>query len=335
MITLNAHTSKNYSIIVTKGWQDLSFAHLIGKKVCIVSDSNVAPLYIDDIRSRLQNVTVFEFVIEAGEKSKNAQNYIDILTFLAEREFSRKDVVLALGGGVVGDLAGFVSATYMRGIDFYQIPTTLLAMIDSSVGGKTAIDLAVGKNLVGAFYQPSGVYINLDVLNTLPKVELDNGKGELVKYAFLSDKISPKSLNIIDEQLICDCLKVKIGIVEEDEKESGKRMLLNLGHTVGHAIETLSNYSLPHGICVAKGLKVAIEISKNIYDFDDDKEREMLELLHSVDLDLSSPYDIDDLITQMTHDKKTVGDEVSFVLVKDIGDCRIEKLKLDDLKRLV
>lgn len=335
MITLQAHASKNYSIIVTRGWQDLSFAHLKGKKVCIVSDSNVAPLYMGDIRSRLENVTVFEYVIEAGEKSKNAQNYIDILTFLAENEFSRKDVVLALGGGVVGDLAGFVSATYMRGIDFYQIPTTLLAMIDSSVGGKTAIDLAVGKNLVGAFYQPSGVYINLDTLDTLPKVELDNGKGELVKYAFLSEQISKKPLNVIDEQLICDCLKVKIGIVEEDEKESGKRMLLNLGHTVGHAIETMSHYTLPHGVCVAKGLKVAIEISKNIYGFEEKKERAMLQLLKSVDIDLSLPYDINDLIAQMTHDKKTVGDEVSFVLVKDIGDCRIEKLKLDDLKRLV
>lgn len=335
MITLNAHASKNYQITITRGWQDLSFAGIEMKKVCIVSDSNVSPLYMNDVRSRLENVTVFEYVIDAGEKSKNAQNYIEILTFLAENEFSRKDAIIALGGGVVGDIAGFVSATYMRGIDFYQIPTTLLAMIDSSVGGKTAIDLPIGKNLVGAFYQPSGVYINLDTLNTLPKVELDNGKGELVKYAFLNEEISKRSLNFIDEQLICDCLKVKIAIVEEDEKESGKRMLLNLGHTVGHAIETLSEYRLPHGICVAKGLKVAIEISKKIYGFDDKKESEMLELVESVGLDLALPYAMDDIIAQMTHDKKANGNEVSFVLVEDIGKCCIEKLKLEDLKRLI
>lgn len=335
MITLNAHASKNYQIAITRGWQDLSFAFLKGKKVCIVSDSNVAPLYMGAVRSRLENVMVFEYVIDAGERSKNAQNYIEILTFLAQNEFSRKDAIIALGGGVVGDLAGFVSATYMRGIDFYQIPTTLLAMIDSSVGGKTAIDLPVGKNLVGAFYQPSGVYINLDTLNTLPKVELDNGKGELVKYAFLSENIAKQPLDAICEQLLCDCLKVKIAIVEEDEKESGKRMLLNLGHTAGHAIETLSCYRLPHGICVAKGLKVAIEISKKFYHFDDSKESEMLELLQSVGLDLTLPYAMDDVIAQMIHDKKASGDEVNFVLVEDIGKCRIEKLKLNDLKRMI
>ncbi len=335
MISLEAHASKIYPITITRGWQDLPFAHIKGKKVCIVSDSNVSPLYMNEICLRFEGATVYKYVIDAGEKSKNATNYIALLTFLAESEFSRKDAVIALGGGVVGDLAGFVSATYMRGIDFYQIPTTLLAMIDSSVGGKTAIDLPVGKNLVGAFYQPSGVYINIDALKTLPQIELDNGKGELVKYAFLSENIAKRDLDYIDEELICECLKVKIGIVEEDEKEEGKRMLLNLGHTVGHAIETLSHYDLPHGICVAKGLGVAIEISQKLYGFDDVKEREMRELLDSVGLDLSLRYDMNEIIAQMKHDKKAGVDEVSFVLIEDIGKCRIEKLKLDELKRLV
>ena len=336
MITLNVNASKFYSIFVAKTDAEFPVKPFQGKKVCIVSDSNVAPLYLNNYAKKLTESQVFSYVIPAGESSKSAENFVKIHSFLAENEFTRGDILLALGGGVVGDLTGFVASTYMRGIAYYQIPTTLLAMIDSSVGGKTAIDLPEGKNLVGSFYQPSGVYVDLSALHTLPKAEMENGMGELVKYAFLDKEITVEDLQGgITDVLISKCLSVKIAIVEADEREGGKRMLLNLGHTVGHAIENLSGYTVPHGACVAKGLSFAIAVSKSVYGLPDEKVAEMQNLLQFSGIDLSCPYKKEEILALIRRDKKAKHDGVDFVLIKDIGCCEIKRMDFSVLENIL
>ena len=195
MKQLTVNASKSYQIIITDTFNQLNnyLAPILkGKKVCVISDSNVAPLYSNQINQQLKGFEVYNYQIEAGENSKNAENYVKILNFLADNLFDRDSAVIALGGGVVGDLAGFVAASYMRGIRLIQIPTSLLSQVDSSVGGKTAINLDKGKNLAGAFYQPSLVYINVETLKTLPQSQMLNGFGEVVKYAFISNTLTSK-----------------------------------------------------------------------------------------------------------------------------------------------
>ena len=335
MITLTVNASKKYDILISDGLSDFPKDVYAGKKVCIVSDDTVAALYLDEVKKLFPKNTV-SFVFPHGECSKNSHTYLKILDFLAENGFHRGDAVVALGGGVTGDLAGFAASTYMRGIGFYQIPTSLLAMIDSSVGGKTAIDLPSGKNLVGTFYQPDGVYINVDFLKTLPKEEVANGLGELVKYAFLSNTITETDVHIgITPDLIARALAIKAQIVEEDEREGGKRALLNLGHTVGHAIESLSGYTIPHGLCVYKGLGAAITVSKKYYGLSDEKEAELRALLAAADEDGTIPYKKDEIIKKIALDKKASDGAVKYVLIKDIGDCRVEKIPLDRLGELL
>ncbi len=336
MITLNVNASKFYSIFVAKTDAEFPVKPFQGKKVCFVSDSNVAPLYLNKYARKLNESQVFSYVIPAGEGSKSAENFVKIQSFLAENEFTRGDILVALGGGVVGDLTGFVASTYMRGIAYHQIPTSLLAMIDSSVGGKTAIDLPQGKNLVGSFYQPSGVYVDLSMLMTLPKAEMDNGMGELVKYAFLDKEITKSDLRSgITDVLIAKCLSAKIAVVEADEKESGKRMLLNFGHTVGHALEALSGYALPHGACVAKGIASAIALSKKVYGLSNEKVTEMQNLLHFSGIDLSSPYKKEEILALIRRDKKAKHDGVDFVLIQDIGNCQIKRMEFSALENLL
>jgi len=241
---------------------------------------------------------------------------------------------LAFGGGVVGDIAGFAASTYMRGITLIAVPTTLLAAVDSSVGGKTAVDLKTGKNLLGTFYQPSAVYINTEFLKTLPVKEIKNGLGEVVKYAFLSDTVTTSDLKNPDGDLIYRCLKIKRDIVEKDEKEKGERALLNLGHTFGHAIEKLSGYRLAHGACVIKGMVYAIEISKRLYDLSDKTVSEMYGLLKSGKHDLSCPFSAESLVSQIIADKKRKGESINFVALKGIGKPEITEIKISDLKKM-
>ena len=216
MITLTVNASGIYSICISQTDAEFSAQPFKGKKVCIVTDSNVAPLYLATYQSKLTESEVFSFVIPAGEKSKSAESFIKIHSFLAQNAFTRGDALIALGGGVVGDLTGFVASTYMRGIAYYQIPTTLLAMIDSSVGGKTAIDIPEGKNLVGTFYQPSGVYVDLSTLKTLPEAQIRNGLGELVVVAG-EDNIVLKGFKAVIKG--GNALKVKMGSGLVQQKE--------------------------------------------------------------------------------------------------------------------
>ena len=338
MYELKVRASKTYGITVA---EDLSlFSERVvplvkGENIAIITDDKVNALYGDALDGFFRDKRVIKTVIKHGERSKNAANYLKIINALAESGFTRSDTVIAFGGGVIGDLAGFAASTYMRGITLIQVPTTLLAAVDSSVGGKTAIDLNAGKNLCGTFYQPSAVYINTGFLKTLPVKEIKNGLGEVIKYAFLSDTVTEKDIGNVNAALICKCLEIKRDIVEKDEKESGERALLNFGHTVGHAIEKLSDYKLSHGACIMKGMVYAVEISRRIYGLSDDTVRRMYTLLKSGKHDLKCEYSAESIVRQISADKKRYGDNINFVAVKDTGKAEIVKIGISDLKTMI
>ena len=338
MIKLKVKASKNYQVLIADDYKSLGLEVkkvFGGKKILIVSDDTVFPLYGGIIKKELASFSVCEFVVLAGETSKNINNFSAICEFLADNNFSRKDCVLALGGGVVGDLAGFVAASYMRGITFIQCPTTLLSAVDSSVGGKTAINLSCGKNLVGAFYQPSLVFLATDALKSLPENEIANGMGEIIKYAFLSKKVTQKMIEERDySSLIYNSLKIKAKVVKKDEFEGGLRAVLNLGHTFGHAIESLSSYQIPHGLAVLKGLNKIIRASIKYYNLSGEKVKEMNGLLSAYKMDLEQIY-LDELIVEkIKKDKKTAGDTVKAVLIKDIGKVEIVEMPISKLGEL-
>ena len=339
MLKLKVNASRGYDILFSRfdGIYPGDLLKSYGfKKIAVITDSNVDELYGERLNGFLDGSGFFKYVIDAGEKSKNGENYLKIINWLAENGFQRHDAVIAFGGGVVGDLAGFVASTYMRGIRLISVPTTLLSMVDSSVGGKTAIDLPSGKNLCGTFYQPSAVLINTEFLNTLPEKEVSNGYGEIIKYALLDKRISAKMLaENVDENLIYHSLEIKRDIVEEDEFENGKRALLNLGHTVGHAIEKLSDYTLPHGECVVKGLKAALDVSANLFDLSKDVYENILKIIKSRGHDLSLVYSPEDIAGCIFSDKKSDGDEIRFVALKNVAETEIVSIKINLLKSLL
>lgn len=314
-------------------------------KVLVVSDDIVHSLYGDVVYNSLKDAgyNVFEFTFNHGEKSKNLNTFSQIINFLAEQGFVRSDLIIALGGGVVGDISGFVAASYMRGIDYIQVPTTLLSMIDSSVGGKTAVDLEAGKNLVGAFYQPRLVLIDTNTLLTLPCIEYKNGMGEGIKYAVLEGgelkDLVLDGVKLSDTQSITRfvylCVDSKRKIVEEDEKESNIRRLLNLGHTFAHAIEKLSLYEIPHGLCVAAGLDIIARISNAHSKLSDIDYMTILNILEKYELNNMNPYTIDQMIDIIKLDKKVESDNINFVMPYAFGDCRIEKVQLSKIKEFV
>ena len=247
---------------------------LMDRKICIVTDSNVGPLYESAVEEALRKVSsdISVFTFEAGEKNKNLDTVSSLYQELIQNGLDRKSLLVALGGGVVGDLTGFGAATYLRGIDFIQIPTTLLAQVDSSVGGKTVVDFLLYKNMVGAFHQPRLVYMNLNTLTTLPAEQFACGMGEILKTGLICDGEffrfvcrEQESIKALDMKLIAAmvrrCCEIKAGVVERDPKEQGERALLNLGHTVGHAVEKLKNFTLLHGQCVGAGLVAAAYLS--------------------------------------------------------------------------
>ena len=309
-------------------------------KVVIITDNNVFMLYEADISASLKNagINVCTFVMEAGEQHNNIQTYEAMINFVADAKLTREDVIIALGGGVVGDLAGFVAATYMRGIKVIQMPTTLLACIDSSIGGKTGFDLPQGKNLIGAFHQPSAVLIDLETLKTLPKAEMQNGLGEGIKYGFLIGKDTFDILknglengNLLD--FVTRCVDYKLDIVNKDEKESGSRKLLNLGHTLGHAIEKESNYTIPHGLAVTKGTLCVANASVKYGKLQKQTYLDAVEICKKYDLDYTISYDIKSLIKNIQMDKKMHADgDISFVDIEDLGKCVIRTVSIKELE---
>ena len=346
-MTLNVNSSYPYEVVIENSYKELPNklkAVLKSNKVFIITDDNVASLPIyTEVLSILDNLKLKyeKAVFPHGESMKNAETCFKIEELLINYSISRNDTVIAFGGGVVGDLVGFASSIYMRGIQFIQIPTTLLAMVDSSIGGKTAIDFKGTKNLIGTFHSPSLVFININALKTLPMREINSGMGEVLKYAFLSNNIDKSYLNynvihnndtkVMD--LILNCLKIKKEIIENDEFENGKRALLNLGHTIGHAIEALSDFKESHGECVVKGLKKVIDISKQYYSFGDDVYNQMLDMIEYSGILCDYDYPKEEIVKKILHDKKANCDGINFILLKDIGMPRIVKLTLMEINK--
>ncbi len=339
-ICVNASTS--YDVIIGKNIIK-NTGEMVSKvlnccKVALITDDIVDSLFSDTVISSLESkgFSVVKFVFPNGEESKNLSTYSEILNFLAQNELTRTDAVVALGGGVVGDMAGFASATYLRGIAYIQIPTTLLAQIDSSVGGKTAIDLPGGKNLVGAFCQPKLVICDVSVIDNLPFETYLGGMGEMAKYAILDKKVFEQvNKDITDlEKLVYLCVDYKRSIVEEDEFESGKRRLLNLGHTPAHGIEKLSEYKVPHGRAVELGLEIILKaslkhgyITQETFDLLLETVQKCAKARGAV-----ANYSIKDIADASINDKKRSGDYITLIMVYGLGDCRPEKIAVKDLK---
>ena len=308
-----------------------------GKNVLVVTDDNVARLYLAKVKESLeaQGFCVFESVVKSGEASKTPKTYLSIIDTLAKNKFLRDDTVVAFGGGVVGDMAGFAAATYMRGINLVQVPTSLLAMIDSSIGGKVGVDLEEGKNLLGAFYQPKLVFVDVSVLETLPENEWQNGLGEGLKYALLDGgrtfEIMNGNVKENLEEFVALCAQYKAKIVEADEREAGQRRLLNLGHTLGHAIEKKSGYTIPHGKAVKYGLALILRASKALGGNADTLLRAE-KLIEKYGADC--PYDTRELLPLVRNDKKAESDVINAVFVKSIGDCYVKKISFEKFEKL-
>ena len=339
-VTVNA--SRVYDVIIEKGLLDRSgdeAARVIKPcKAAILTDSNVAPLYAERLEKSLiaSGFSPIRFTIEAGEASKSAESYLSFLNFLAENTLTRSDCIFALGGGVVGDLAGFVAATYLRGVKFIQIPTTLLAMVDSSVGGKTAIDIPAGKNLVGAFYQPSLVIGDPDTLRTLPDSVFADGCAEVIKYGIINDRplferlkspIKPQ----IDE-VIESCVKNKRDVVNADEHDTGVRQLLNLGHTAAHSIETLSGFEISHGSAVAIGTVLIARAAEKFGYCPASDTAEIVEIFKSYSLPTECPFGADKLTEIALKDKKRSGGKINLIVPAGIGNSKIHEIDVTALE---
>lgn len=307
-------------------------------KTVIVTDDVVDSLYSETVENSLKSsgFEVVKFVIENGEKSKNGQNFLKICEFLAENHITKSDLIIALGGGVVGDLAGFVSASYLRGIKFIQLPTTLLAAVDSSVGGKTAIDIESGKNLVGAFYQPKLVLCDYSTLFTLKEEVFTDGCAEVIKYAVIGNKelfnhLLENGKDFDLEYVISECVRMKRDIVEKDEFDSGERQKLNLGHTIGHSIELCSNFEISHGSAVAIGLAIISRASAKKGLCSENTAENIIEILKEFDLPTDSSFSAEELNKPALSDKKRSGNSLNLVIPYDIGDSRLLKSDVKDL----
>lgn len=337
-----------YKIIFSNNNKDLlnTFKkYLPNRKVFFVSDTNVSKIYLKEIVASLkkENFTVESFVFKAGEQSKNINTLTSIYNYALKVGIDRKFAVAALGGGVVGDVSGLFASTYMRGLDFIQIPTSLLAMVDSSIGGKTGIDLKMGKNVVGTFYQPKFVYVNSKFLETLKPEHIKNGMGEVIKYAITFSSKFFKELNtilnksIINKQdfdkLIYESCKFKAKIVEEDEKEKkGVRELLNFGHTFGHALETVTGYKkFLHGEAVVIGMLFVAQLANKIRFCDDITVKNIKEIISNSGFNenINLKINADKLLELMKKDKKSVSKKIRFVLPEKIGKA-VSGIEIDD-----
>ena len=341
MKTIHISASHNYDVLIGNDLMRTIGSHLLttlknGCKIAIISDSNVFPIYRETVMTSLSDAgfQVVHYVFPAGESSKNAYTYLEILNFLAENQITRSDAILALGGGVTGDIAGFAAATYLRGIDYIQVPTTLLAMVDSSVGGKTAIDLPAGKNLVGAFYQPRLVLCDLDALNTLPDCVFRDGCAEVIKYGVLYDAalfehLEKHGLQFDREFVIGRCVELKQDVVAQDEFDTGARQMLNLGHTFGHSIEKQSNFTITHGQAVAIGMSIVTKSGcKAIYD-------RLTAVIKKFYLPTTTDFTAHQLFTGALSDKKRSGNTVNLIIPNTIGDCHIVPKPIAQLESFI
>lgn len=314
-----------------------------GKRAVIVTDGNVHALYTEPLLKSLEKagISAEAFVFEAGEERKSAQTLLSLYDFLAKQNITRSDFLIALGGGVVGDLTGFAAATYLRGIDYVQIPTSLLAQVDSSVGGKTAIDIPAGKNLVGSFKQPKLVLADTDTLRTLPDDFFTDGMGEVVKYGMIA---SESLFSLLEtgkakdnlEAVISECVDIKRWVVEEDEFDTGLRMILNFGHTLGHSIERYYHYrGITHGKAVAAGMYLMTSLAERGGLIENPLSERLKGCLEKYGLPVSAEIGGEALYEGAVHDKKRFSDTINIILCKTVGKAEIVKFSLSDFHSLI
>ena len=340
MKTVTVNASKAYDIKIGPGLLPTLGAETAAlgkaKKIAIVSETNVYPLYGKQAEDSLKaaGFEVVSFIFPAGEESKCAATYLELVNFLSQNKLTRTDMIVALGGGVVGDLAGFAAATYLRGIRFIQIPTTLLAAVDSSVGGKTAIDLPAGKNLVGAFWQPSLVLCDTDTLNSLPRDIFLDGCAEVIKYGILYDEgffsyLESTGPDFDREAVIARCVEMKRDVVMTDEFDTGARMKLNLGHTIGHGVEASSSFTLSHGKAVAIGMAIVSRASHC------PENSRIIRILKQFGLPTTTQTSAETLLNYALSDKKRSGGTVNLIIPRAIGSCEIVPTPVEEIRSFI
>lgn len=340
--TIHVSASRDYDVLIgssllREAGRLIAEIHAPCKAV-IVADSNVAPLYGRTVGDALEaaGFSVCSFVFPAGEASKTLETFGNVLTFCAEQRLTRTDLLIALGGGVTGDLTGFAAASYLRGIDYVQIPTSLLAAVDSSVGGKTAVDIPAGKNLVGAFQQPLRVICDIDTFATLPEDVFRDGCAECIKYGMLR---SPRLLELfasgrVNENIadiVAESVQIKADYVAEDEFDTGARRFLNLGHTIGHAIERSANYTLMHGHCVAIGMVMISRAGEALGLTDPGTTETLIDLCNTNGLPVSCSFSTEELLDGALADKKRTGDTITLVVPQRPGACILHPVPVSEL----
>ena len=333
-------TGNPYEVIVGRELLDDAGAHIksclpLPRKLCVITDSNVNTLYAQRLLQSLkaQGYVTSKIVFPAGEHAKNLTTYLNIMEALADEGFTRSDALIALGGGVVGDLVGFAAATYLRGIAYVQIPTTYMAAVDSAVGGKTSINLQNGKNLAGAIWQPSLVLCDYSTFDSLPIEKRLDGLAEAVKSAVVSDASLLSHIKEGNYEYVIErCISIKKSFVEADERDYGLRQILGFGHTIGHGLERLSSYSIPHGQAVATGMVVEARAAYKMGLTANDLSIELANILTDLGFDLYVRYSAEEIYHYALMDKKINGDFITMVIPDAIGKCRLQKITLTDLR---
>ena len=341
MREIEINTPKSYKVFIERGILDFCGDHVrsvcAGRRAVLVCGETVEALYAERVESSLRGAgfEVHRFVYSGGERSKNGETFLALLNFMAECGLDRGDIAVALGGGVTGDICGFAAACYMRGIACAMMPTTLLSMVDSCIGGKSGIDLASGKNLAGAFRQPVIVLCDPDALDTLPQCEISGGCAEAVKYAMLCEPdILPllRDVKANAEEIVSRCLTVKKRFVEEDEQDCGTRRFLNLGHTLAHAVEKCSGYGVGHGQAVGIGLAMITKAAEENGDCERGTYEKLIKALSKLWLSAVSPYGADELCKPIMSDKKRNSVDITLVVPKRFGECELKVLPLNKLR---
>lgn len=345
MKQIHIKASKEYDVIIGEGI--LSKAGELAKKfikpcrAAVITDDTVDELYGDTVTQALEKsgYPCIKYVFPHGEESKCMGNFVEALEFLAENKLTRSDIVVALGGGVVGDLAGFVASAYLRGVKFIQIPTTFLAAVDSSVGGKTAVNLHAGKNLAGAFHQPSLVVCDTDTFKTLPEDTFADGVAETIKYGMITDEALFEKMSGDFRQDICAvtarCVEIKGYVVAQDEFDTGMRQLLNLGHTVGHAIEKCSNLGITHGHAVAIGMMIVSRSAEKRGWAEKGTTDRLKKNLVKCGLPTSCSYSAEELARVALNDKKRMGGEITLVIPEKAGKSVLKKIPVDEITQFI
>lgn len=345
--TLHVGTGSPYDIIIKKGIISDCGQYICrltkAKRIMIISDSNVFPIYGDVVSDSLKNsgFEVYSHVFTAGEENKRLSTISEMYTSLVENGFTRSDLIVALGGGVTGDMAGFAAATYLRGIDFVQIPTSLLAQVDSSVGGKTGVDIPQGKNLVGAFWQPVLVLIDPNTLRTLSDLLFADGMGEVIKYGCIKslslfEDLENKDAHDFIDDIIFRCLEIKRDVVENDEREKGERMLLNFGHTLGHAMEKEHNYTgLTHGQAISIGMVMMTKASEQAKLTPPGTAQRIANLCQKYNLPVSDNTPVKKIVESAFSDKKSSQNGISLIILNSIGDSKAYRIQKKDLYEFI